>query len=78
MPKSTKKPTREQLLQFVKRVARCDSDNPYIEDATPLDGLVEDARELLGLDRCDGCGSLSTELVEIPDEKICQDCLHGA
>jgi len=83
MPKSTKKPTREQLLQFVEQVARMSHegeivdgacfDPTYEDSVATVNGLICDARRLLG----QKVETPSDDLVECPDEKICQVCLHG-
>ena len=76
MPKSIKKPTREQLLAFVQEVASV-PDDP--ETADWVYRLLEKAQQLRdgNFRVCQGCGRVTNDFVQCPDEEICRDCLNG-
>ena len=78
MPDSTKKPTREQLLQFVEQVARLELEFAVdTADTILVERMIAEARKIVGGDFCDAGGAISGDLVECPDEKICQECLYS-
>ena len=79
MPKSTKKPTREQLQRFVEGIARRPIEWRGQENMALAPAWICQARRLLGreIDECDTCGVPQDDLVELPDERICNGCLNG-
>jgi len=78
---SARKPKKEELKAFVRKVAMRDNlsgDYDINEAVEDLRSLVNEARYLLGIQLCDDCGDEVDELVGCPDgAEICQDCFDG-